>query len=44
MSNAHRAAESAASGSNLRDDLDVVITLNSVSVVRTLPVYACATA
>ena len=33
MSNAHRATESAASGSNLRDELDVIITLNSVSVV-----------
>ena len=33
MSNAHRATESAASGSNLRDELDVIITLNSVSVI-----------
>lgn len=33
MSNAHRATESGASQSTLRDELDVVITLNSVSVI-----------
>ena len=33
LSNAHRAAECAVSASNLRDELDEVITLNSVSVV-----------
>ena len=33
LSNAHRAAECAVSASNLRDELDEVITLNSVSIV-----------
>lgn len=33
LSNAHRAAECAVSASNLRDELDEVITLNSVSVI-----------
>jgi hypothetical protein len=33
LSNAHRAAECAVSASNLRDELDEVITLNSVSII-----------
>lgn len=33
LSNAHRAAECAESAGNIRDDLDEVITLNSVSVI-----------
>lgn len=33
LSNAHRAHESAVSADNIRDDLDEVITLNSVSII-----------
>lgn len=33
LSNAHRAHESAASADNIRDELDEVITLNSVSII-----------
>lgn len=33
LSNAHRAHESAVSGDNIRDELDEVITLNSVSII-----------
>ncbi len=33
LSNAHRAHESGLSASNIRDELDEVITLNSVSII-----------
>ena len=33
LSNAHRASECAESAGNIRDDLDEVITLNSVSII-----------